>query len=256
MKKNNKFLIIMLLVLLLAVGCKKETTDNEKPKEAKKDVEKKIADDAKKYIEDKYNIDFDVISTLEVIFEENISGPSATGDYKITFSDGTVVFYTGSTKKFSDSFQATEILLAIDSEIIEPLFASVGFVEESSKHLFYIYGTRNYVFYDGDVYFEDKYDGNIKKYLEDSNVKISFHDIGIKMLHLVTSDKTVAKSKIGKFMDELGKYFDTWGSRILVVAVNDGDYVGNILTYDLNENEKVLVAYYFEGRGNPHEIIE
>ena len=259
MKKLFRSLFIVMFLVLIAAGCGEKKEDTSKPnekKETKEDIEKRISDDAKNYINGKYDLNLSVVSIKEVIFEENIAGASPTGDYKIVFSDDTVVFYQGNTKDFSDNMQVKEILAAINSEIINPLLRDSGFVEKDEKDLFYVYGARNNYFYDGASYFVEKYDSNIKNYLEKSNVTIAFHDDGIKMMHLVTSSKALAKNKISNFMETLGKYFDSWGNRVLVVAIPDVTDVDNIITNKIEENEKVLVGYYFEGRDNPYEMFE
>jgi len=246
MKKLMRYLLIVAIALLFTTACGKESL-SEKEKT-------KLMEDAEKYISDKYGKKFKADSIENIRTCGGLFGCSPTDNYLINFLDGIVVYYVKDESGFSDNYQVEEITNAIHSEVLTPLLKEIGFEEQDStefvKFFYSVHYPSDFLDEEEDeekVFFKEKYEGNIKEYLVNFNIKVN--RFSMPFLHLVSSDMEVAKEKLTYFGEQLNKYFKS-GSNIHIKVLDSYEYVGKTKgspNYDLESEEHVLCNFYFFG---------
>lgn len=171
---------------------------------------KEIGKDAKEYMKQKYNIDFE-IEDISNIGDIRDGGFMDKGQI-ITFIDGTKCVYDNGMgypgrQTFYDNYQSEIIIKDIKEKILQP---TVNQIEDEdttiialNDMIFSAYLFDNYTPQEQEAFFSEYYDGDIFKYLTNNKLRISAE----KDVYIICEEKSKGKEKINYFLDMIEKYF-------------------------------------------------
>mgnify|MGYP004476662029 FL=1 len=210
---NKKIVGCCLICILLIVtvfqftGC----ASKEEIEELENMYDKSI-----EYYKNKYDLDNVSIKKHYIISTNNGPVPQITGPKCYVMSDGTKVIWT-KDKKFVDDRQSDEIQEDIKSKILDSV------IKKYENEFGVKIKLDNQIILSNDLnfkneevcYFNKKYDGDIKKFLESENKKFALKK---KDIIFVCNENQSYKENIISLATELKKYFN---SEFSVFAVND-----------------------------------
>ncbi len=226
MKRIFVFVFLLTAGISLSGCLSKEERANLKEK-------KQLAED---YFEDKYQENVR-IKKSEYLYNEDSFFAVRSDDMYFVLGDGTRIYYDAQSNLFFDNYQADEIIEDFEDEIWNPMMEEMGD---------YRYGngkqdTQLYVNYydlgtEYDNFFHEYYDGNIKSYTQEEDLRITVGHIeeGSYLkpdyIYLLCENNRTWEDKFNIIEDTIDKYSL---SSVYVAALTEELYETEVVGYNM-----------------------